>query len=118
LIKTNLEGEAHLVILKIFDDGVQHLEILDPSSGVLRNITFQELDLFQSSGEGVGDILLGPLERANINHWTKPFLMDPTEYVPPTPRLWMETGSFQNAVLFHYRTMGKVKGEKIAKAAH
>jgi hypothetical protein len=52
LIKTNLEGEAHLVILKIPDDGVRHLGTLGPSSGVLKNVTFQELDLFQSLGEG------------------------------------------------------------------
>jgi hypothetical protein len=28
---------------------------LRPSSGILKNTTFRELDLFPSSGEGVGD---------------------------------------------------------------
>jgi hypothetical protein len=35
---------------------------------------FQKLDLFPSSGEG-GEktpTQLGPLERANLNHWTAP----------------------------------------------
>jgi hypothetical protein len=42
------------------------------SSGVLgsRNTTFRELDLFPFSGEGEKTpIQLGPIERANLNHW-------------------------------------------------
>jgi hypothetical protein len=41
-----------------------------PSSGILENTTFRKLDLFLSSGEGETPTLLGPLERANLNHWT------------------------------------------------
>jgi hypothetical protein len=38
---------------------------------MLENTTFQKLDLFQSSGEGRETLtLLGPLERASLNHWT------------------------------------------------
>jgi hypothetical protein len=41
------------------------------SSGLLNNTVFQKLDLYPSSGEGVGDTYsLVPLERANLNHWT------------------------------------------------
>jgi hypothetical protein len=44
------------------------------SSGVFRsrNTTFRKLDLSASSGEGGEEtsIQLGPLERANLNHWT------------------------------------------------
>jgi hypothetical protein len=32
--------------------------------------TFRKLDLLPSSGEGEGEHLLGPLDRANLNHWT------------------------------------------------
>jgi hypothetical protein len=38
---------------------------LCPSFGILKNTTFQKLVLFPSSAQGVGDTLLGPLERAN-----------------------------------------------------
>jgi hypothetical protein len=41
----------------------------------LEHTTFRKLDLFPSSGEGGrGHLLsweLGPLERANLNHWPK-----------------------------------------------
>jgi hypothetical protein len=33
-------------------------------------MTFRKLDLFPSSGEEKNQILLGPLERASLNHWT------------------------------------------------
>jgi hypothetical protein len=33
--------------------------------------TFRKLDLFPSSREGLGDTLLGPLERASLSHWTR-----------------------------------------------
>jgi hypothetical protein len=36
----------------------------------MENTVFRELDPFPSSGEGrETSILLGPLERANLNHW-------------------------------------------------
>jgi hypothetical protein len=35
-----------------------------------KNMTFRKLDLFLSSGEGKTPILLSPLERASLNHWT------------------------------------------------
>jgi hypothetical protein len=44
---------------------------LYPSSGIRKNTMFRKLDLFPSTGEGMGDItLLGPLERANLNYWS------------------------------------------------
>jgi hypothetical protein len=45
---------------------------LCPSSRILKTktTTFRKLDLFRSSGEGETPTLLGPLERANHNHWT------------------------------------------------
>jgi hypothetical protein len=66
------------VVLNYLDPG------LSPSSGI------QKLDLSQSSGEGGNTpTILGPLERANLNHWT--ILRDPTEYVSFSLRLRMET---------------------------
>jgi hypothetical protein len=45
---------------------------LYPSSDVLKDTTFRKLDLFPSSGEGLEiPTLLGPLERANLNHCIK-----------------------------------------------
>jgi hypothetical protein len=43
-----------------------HLPVLQTQ----KNTTFRKVDLFPSSGEGrETSILLGLLERANINHW-------------------------------------------------
>jgi hypothetical protein len=39
---------------------------LFPSSGILKNTTFRKLDLFPSPR------VRGPLERANLNYWSKP----------------------------------------------
>jgi hypothetical protein len=36
----------------------------------LESAKFRKLVLFPSSGEGETPTLLGPLERANLNHWT------------------------------------------------
>jgi hypothetical protein len=59
------------------DDGVQHAELLSfwtlsivQYSKKLKNTTFRKLDLFPSSGRGGTPNQLGPLERANLNHWT------------------------------------------------
>jgi hypothetical protein len=52
----------------------QNVSGLFPSSCIpKKNTTFRNLDLFPSSGEGGEKIptQLGPLERANLNHWTK-----------------------------------------------
>jgi hypothetical protein len=52
----------------------QNFSGLFPSSCIPKNTTFRKLDLFPSSGEG-GEktpTQLGPLERANFNHWTNP----------------------------------------------
>jgi hypothetical protein len=38
----------------------------------LENTTFRKLDLFPSSDEGWKTPQLGPLERANVNHWPTP----------------------------------------------
>jgi hypothetical protein len=47
---------------------------LCPSSDIpknTKNTTFRKLDLLPSAGEGwETPTLLGPLERANLNHWT------------------------------------------------
>jgi hypothetical protein len=59
------------------DDGVQHSELLSfwtlsivQYSKKLENTTFWKLDLFPSSGRGGRTpSQLGPLERANLNHW-------------------------------------------------
>jgi hypothetical protein len=49
------------------------------TSGVLGSINtiFRKLDMFPSSGEGEEKTSteLGPLERANLNHWTKVYLV-------------------------------------------
>jgi hypothetical protein len=40
-------------------------------SNELENTTFRELDLFPSSyEERETSTMLGPIERANLNHWT------------------------------------------------
>jgi hypothetical protein len=50
-------------------------------------MTFRKLDLLPSSGEGGRrHLVLGPLDRANLNHWT----------------------SFRNVVILDFRTMDKV----------
>jgi hypothetical protein len=42
---------------------------------ILENTKFRKLDLFPSSGEGgKTPTQLGPLERANLNHWTTPVI--------------------------------------------
>jgi phage terminase large subunit-like protein len=43
---------------------------LFPSAGI-ENTTFRKLDLFPSSDEGGGEdtYSVGPLKRANLNHW-------------------------------------------------
>jgi hypothetical protein len=42
------------------------------NSRIPENTTIRKLDPFPSSGEGTETpTLLGPLERANLNHWTK-----------------------------------------------
>jgi hypothetical protein len=44
---------------------------LCPSSGILKNTTFRQLDLFPSSAERWETAtLLGPLGRANLSCWT------------------------------------------------
>jgi hypothetical protein len=44
---------------------------------------FRKLDLFPSSGDRVGEpILLGPVERANLNHWTMYVRLSTTTYIP------------------------------------
>jgi hypothetical protein len=45
-------------------------------SKILDNTTFRKLDLLPSSGEGGGETptVLGPLDRANLNHWNESWL--------------------------------------------
>jgi hypothetical protein len=60
--------------------GLRTLSIVLVLKNKLRkNTTFRKLDLFPSSGEGKKPILLGPLERASLNHWTQS---------PKTQYLW------------------------------
>jgi hypothetical protein len=43
---------------------------LGPTVGVLKNLMFRKLDLFPSSGEGVGDTYsVGSVKKTNSNHW-------------------------------------------------
>jgi hypothetical protein len=47
---------------------------LCPSRGILNNFNavFRKLDPFSSSGEGrEAPTLMGPLDRANLNHWAQ-----------------------------------------------
>jgi hypothetical protein len=64
------------LILKSSDDGVLlHFKescfwTLSIVQCFLKNTTFRKLDLFPSSGKiKVAPTLLGPLERASLNHW-------------------------------------------------
>jgi hypothetical protein len=66
------------LILKGTDNGVLHLKksgfwTLPIVQCFLKNATFRKLDLFPSSGKIMAvPTLLGPFERANLNHWTRP----------------------------------------------
>jgi hypothetical protein len=46
------------------------------------------LDLFPSAGEGARETptLLGPLERANLNHWTTYVSITTAKYIPEITR--------------------------------
>jgi hypothetical protein len=72
----------------------------------LENTTFGQLDLFPT--------LLGPLERANLNHWIQLFIRDPKRVgVSHRPHLRTETDPVFETLpcLFfvEYRTMDKVQ---------
>jgi hypothetical protein len=61
---------------------------------ILENSTSRKLDLFPFSGDGEGNTLLGPLERALLpldENRGYLFLRDPTEQVSPSPYLKVET---------------------------
>jgi hypothetical protein len=66
----------HVYTLKGSDDGILHLKetgfwTLSILEGFLKNMTFRKLDPFPYSGKKkVAPTLLGPLERASLNHWT------------------------------------------------
>jgi hypothetical protein len=69
---------------------------LCPTSGVL-NTTFRKPGLFPSSGEGRKTLtLLGPLERANLNHWTNEGKGTPTLL-----------GSLERVDLSHWTSEGR-----------
>jgi hypothetical protein len=58
----------------------------------LENITFLKLGLFPSSDEGETLTLLGPLERANLNHWTTYVsIATATELLEPSLCQWKLT---------------------------
>jgi hypothetical protein len=78
----------------------------------LINTMFWKLDLFLSSGKIMGaPTLLGPLETASLNHWT-----DPTEYVPPSYYLRMETDPLSKTLFFlETSDMDKVKKHDSSK---
>jgi hypothetical protein len=76
---------------------------------------FRKLDLFPSLGEGrETSILLGPLERANLNHWTLRLALSkgPNRVgVSLTSPAERKRSSFRNIVFssyLEYRTMDKV----------
>jgi hypothetical protein len=59
--------------MTVYDTQNYWVSGLCPLSGIvtLKNVMFQKLDLFPSSGEEKGTpTLLGLLERADHNHWT------------------------------------------------
>jgi hypothetical protein len=61
------------------------------------------MNLFPSSGEGrKTPTLLGPLERANLNHWTigSLFLRDPTECAYSSLHLRTETDPVSKMLSF------------------
>jgi hypothetical protein len=62
---TNINNVYPLRII-VFLNSAHRLEFY-----MLENTPFRKLDLFLPSGEGrETPTLLGPLERANLNHWT------------------------------------------------
>jgi hypothetical protein len=81
---------------------------LCPSSGTLENTTFRKLDLFLSSGEsgweGKTPTQLGPLRRANLNHWTR------SSGEGETPNL---LGPLETANLNHWATFSSVGGRHL-----
>jgi hypothetical protein len=63
------------------------------------NITFWKLDLFLSSDEvGRHVLLLGPLERANLSHWTTHISITTAVQIPQTRLHQREINGFQNFV--------------------
>jgi hypothetical protein len=57
---------------------------------------------------------MGPLERANFNHWTEITLRDPTEYTYPSYDLKMETDPLSETLCFlMFRIQGEVNIPKI-----
>jgi hypothetical protein len=88
------------VLLKGSDDGALHLKESCFSSIVkrfLKNKTFRKLDLFPSLRKiKVTRTLLGPLERAGLNHWTSegPIRVDATFILREDGK----TSSFRNVV--------------------
>jgi hypothetical protein len=72
--KNTCTKAPHICVLTGYyvEQNSQNVSGLFPSSDITKNTTFRKLDLFPSSGEG-GEktpTQLGPLERANLNHWT------------------------------------------------
>jgi hypothetical protein len=76
--------------------------------GFVHRPVFRKLDVFPSSGEGWETrTLWGPLQRANLKHWT--FLKDPSELVSPTPHLRTETDPVSETLCsLKYRMPDKV----------
>jgi NAD/NADP transhydrogenase alpha subunit len=63
--------------------------------------------MYLSSGEGVGDIPMRPLERANLNYWETYVSITTAAYTP-------EISVCQRRIMFSlkYRTMDKAKKKK------
>jgi hypothetical protein len=59
-----------IVTFKIQFDSFSRTLSIFRYSKKLESTKFRKLDLFPSSGKGETPTLLGPLERANLNHWT------------------------------------------------
>jgi hypothetical protein len=80
-----------------------------PEFQILENTMFRKLDLFPPSDEGRDTTtLLGPLERANLNHWTTGSNRAGVSFPSPEDG---NTSSFPEVVFSSYlefRTMDKV----------
>jgi hypothetical protein len=89
-----------------------------PYSKKLVNTTFRKLDLFPSSGEEGDRTPLGPLERANLNHWSSEITMARMNYFPKVGILGNKTGGgicigclliYNNKIAVHLRERVPVK---------
>jgi hypothetical protein len=60
---------------------------------------FWKLNLFPSSGEGVGDTLLGSLQRSKLNHWSRAGVSH------PLAKVWKEIQCLKHCVYLGFRIL-------------